>query len=126
AMFNAELIVPGAWPPGAALGVLRPHAWVAQRLKFFEGFLQSHGCALRLSGCRFGLRWPGTRRLLGCHFLCHGYFRPMMAAQIMERDSDQHHTPEWAPWGIRRATRTRGGVVTTRTARHRAAGARDR
>src|SRR5262249_34282974 len=88
-MFNAELIVTGAWPPGAALGVLRTHTRVAQRLKFSEGFLQSHGRALRRSGCRFGLRWLGIRRLLGCHFLCHGYLRPMMAAHMMEREGQR-------------------------------------
>src|SRR5262245_51120166 len=95
-MFNAELIVTGARPPGAALGVLRTHTGVAQRLKFSEGILQSHGRALRRSGRRFGLRRLGIRRLLGCHFLCHGYLRPMMAAQMMETDSDRHHPPEWA------------------------------
>src|SRR5262245_44788198 len=95
-MLDAELIVTGAGPPGAALGVLRTHTRVAQRLKFSEGFLQSHGRALRLSGRWFGLRWPGIRRLLGCHFLCHSYLRPMMAAQMMERDSDRHHPPESA------------------------------
>src|SRR5262249_15809473 len=95
-MFHAELIVTGAWPPSAALGVLRTHTRAAPRLKFSEGFLQSHGRALRLSGRRFGLRWLGICRLLGCHFLCHGYLRPMMAAQMMERVTDQHHPPEWA------------------------------
>lgn len=40
-------------------------------LKLSEGFGQSHGRALRLSGHRFRLRGFVFRRFRGCQFLCH-------------------------------------------------------
>src|SRR5262249_15489624 len=68
AVFDAERLI------GAALDVVRPHPLAAERLKLSEGFLQSRGRALRLSGRRFGPRRFGFRRRLGCRFLCHGTF----------------------------------------------------
>src|SRR5262249_14315624 len=64
---DAELIV-----TGAPFGVLLPHRLVAQRLKFSQDFLHSHGRALRPRGRSFGLRSVLFRWLLDGCFHCHG------------------------------------------------------